>query len=127
MRKSIHLFISLILIYGISSSCVKNKDILYMNINFIALFDNDNIKVYMDDQLIYNNNLTTVTNAGITTSGSHTNSLAEGKHVFKFVVNDIYEKSIDVKIEKDSYMLLYYEPMSHNITYEISTTPFLFF
>ena len=102
----------------------NNPTVYSLGIDMHETFEQDNVRVYIDNQPLLNSQVTTNHTLGLGASVSTTNT--EGNHTIKVVVNDNTVTTANFTQHSDLYIGIGYNKPTRKISLVYSAKPFVY-
>lgn len=125
--KRVLLISSLLLAIVMLYSCKEEGDRFTLGIDVQSYFDQDNVQVFVDGQLLINKQLRTNPVLGVCLyEGQITTTQNEGAHEMKVVVNNTATKTENFSLHKNFYIGINYNQQTKEISFAYADQRFLY-
>lgn len=123
MKKAV-LIIPLVLLLLIGCRKANNPTVYSLGVDMHQTFEEDNVRVYIDNQALLNKQVTTNQTLGFGGSVSTTNT--EGNHTIKVVVNDVIVTSEEFAQHSDLYIGVAFNKSTKTVSFVYSPHRFVY-
>ena len=113
-------FIFLLLVLTVNSC--KDEEVYILRIDLQGLFENQNVRVTLDDQILHDESIQTNFSTGLASSTQA--KKPEGKHTLEILVDETYSKKEVISLKGDLFVGVLYNPDSHEFALSYSDEPF---
>jgi hypothetical protein len=121
--KTILLSLLLLVLAG-ANSCCKNRNHHLLRIDLQSDFIGNNVQIYIDNQKVYNKIANT--NYTVSFADYYSDTIKEDYHIIKIIIDHQYTHQFNVNLDKNLYIGINYNNVTHTINKRIQDEPFFY-